>query len=179
MFHSITTFRGHAATPGIFLTITRVNRGHECFFSFMQTGNRKAGRAYSPLCSISYQLTSDTRDYPVRDQIVVNGWKVEDCAFRMWLLGRIDQHPACAGLPFNDCCLIALILAAMIRKHLTDHGREAVGFEDAASLIPKNKSLTEIALILFKEFLDRIAPHLLEDFDLDLPNLELDKMKVM
>jgi len=174
MNHSIITFRGPAALPGLFLTLTRVNRGHDCFFSFMQTGHLKAGRAFSPLCSISYQLDGEMRDYPIKQHITGKGWKIEDCAFRMWLIGRIDEHPACTGLSFQECCSLAWILAALINAHLEKLGHETVragSFDREAS---KNKRLHEIALILFEEFLRRIAEILLENMDLDSINLDID-----
>jgi hypothetical protein len=175
MNYSIVNFRGPAATPGIFVTLTRVNRGKDCFFNLSHTAHRKAGQSFSPLNSISYQLVSDFHTYPIKAGIDSKGWKIENCAFRMWLIGRIDQHPACAGLSFQDCTIIALILGAMIRKYLKDHGHETTGYEYSVSKDSTDARLYEIALILFEDFLRNIAPLLLEDMDLNSMNFEMDK----
>jgi len=170
MHHSIVTFRGQAALPGIFLTLTRVNRGRDYFFNISQAGRLKTGNSFSPLNSISYQLISDFRSYPIKECILSKGWNVEGCAFRMWLIGRIDQRAECAGLSFRDCCIVVFILAAMIRKYLEESGHETVGMEFVFSDGPADIRLTEIARILFEEFLRDIAPFLMEDMDLNCDN---------
>lgn len=112
MRHSIVTFRGPAALPGLFLCLTRDNRGSSHFFNLSHTGHMKAGTAYAPLNSISYRLATDMHESPIKQGIFAKGWKIEDCAFRMWLIGPIDEHVAYLGLSFHDTCIIALILAA-------------------------------------------------------------------
>lgn len=170
MTHSIAIFRGPAAMLGAYMLLTRVNRGDELFFSLSQTGHRKAGHPYSPLNSISYQLSSDLHSYPMKIALLSRGWRVEDCAFQMWMIGCIDQHPSCSGLSFGECCTIALLLAAMIRKHLDAQGLEAVGHERQNTVAPSDAPLIGIAQILFEEFLRHIALDLLENMDSELPD---------
>lgn len=177
MTHSIAKFRGPAVTPGVYMLLTRVNRGKDLFFSFSQTGHRKAGYPFSPLNSISYHINTDLHNYPIKTGIFSRGWQVEECAFRIWMIGRIDQHTACAGLPFDDCCIIALILATMIRKHLDEQGYETVGYENGIASRSSDDPLGRIALVLFKEFLHLIAPFLLEDMDLQSSNFDMDKTR--
>lgn len=174
MFHSAVKFRGPAAMPGVYMLLTRVNQGKDLFFSHSQTGHRMAGYSFSPLNSISYQLSTDHHSYPIKTGILSRGWQVEKCAFRMWTIGRIDQHPSCVGLSFDECCTIALILAAMIRKHLDGQGYETVGYENGIPTSPDHP-LARIALILFEEFLRLIASTLLEDMDLNSHNFDMDK----
>jgi hypothetical protein len=170
MTHSIANFRGSAATPGVYMLLTRVNRGDELFFSLSQTGHRKAGHSGSPLNSISYQLNSDLHSYPMKTAILSRGWRVEVCAFHMWTIGRIDLHPHSAGLSFDDCCITALILASMIRKHLVAQGLEAVGHEKHITVTPSDEPLIGISHILFEEYLRHIVPGLLENMDSRLPD---------
>lgn len=172
MNHSTVAFRGPAALPGVFLCLTRVNRGHTCFFNLCHTGHMKAGAAYSPLNSISYRLATGMHDYPIKQGIIGKGWKIEDCAFRMWLIGSIEDHLACSGLSFHDACMIALIIATMIREHLQKNGHEANGLEIKQPC--KNKRLHENSLILFEEYLHNIFPNLLEDMDLNSYTSNLD-----
>jgi hypothetical protein len=167
MNQSIIKFRGPAALPGITLSLIRVNRGRDCFFSFMQTGHPTAGRAFSPLNSVSYQLVSESFTYPIKGRILSKGWNIEKCAFRMWLIGRIDQHPSCIGLSLHDCYTLLWILALMINAHLETNGHETVRPHFGTAGSADNKRLQEIALILFAVFLRDIAPILMEDLDLD------------
>jgi len=172
MRHSIVKFRGPAALPAVFLCLTRVNRGHAHFFNLCHTGHMKAGTAYSPLNSISYRLSTGMHDYPIKQAIFAKGWKIEDCAFRMWLIGSIEEHPACSGLSFHEACLITLILATMIRRQLKESGHETNGLE--MTQLCEDKRLIEIAGILFEEYLRDIFPFILEDMDLDSHNFDLD-----
>ena len=168
MTHSIARFRGLAATPGVYMLLTRVNRGDDLLFSLSQTGHRKAGHSYTPLNSISYQLSGDLHSYPMKIAILSRGWQVEECAFHMWMIGRIDQHPSCAGLSFDDCCITALILAGMIRRHLDAQGLEVLGHEKHITVTSSDEPRIGIAHILFEEFLRHIAPDLLENMDFQL-----------
>lgn len=177
MNHSIVTFRGPAALPGIYMLLTRVNRGADHFFSLAHTGHRKAGYAFSPLNSISYHLSNDLHIYPVRTGIDARGWRVEECAFRMWTIGRIDHHPDCTGFSFDDCCLIALILSEMIRKHLDEQGHQTVGYDYSTVTILSDHPLARIVRLLFEEYLHAIFPSLLEDMDLNSHNSDLDRKR--
>lgn len=163
MTYSTATFSGQAATPGIFVTVTCVCHGPDHFFSISQTAHRKARSSYAPLNSISYQLNSDLHTYPIRATMEAYGWSLDQCNFRMWLIGRIDEDCACKGLSFDECSLVAIILTSMIRQHLMDQGHEAIGHEPIVAAKSPDKRFVDIATILFQAFLQIIVHSLMDN----------------
>jgi len=112
------SFSGELATPGLWLTITRITHGEERLYHPSHTGLPKLGCALAPINSVIQQIHGDVHLYRLAQVLQSKSWTVSDCQFDMIGLGPLEQRHDCKGLPFIDLCRVAHLACDLITHHL-------------------------------------------------------------
>lgn len=154
MNHSIADLTGHSLMRGIFVPIARISHADQVYFHCWNTRLNHLQFSVAPLLSILKHA---------KTPITNLGLNLEDCNYRVWFIGPLDQHLACDGIRYKECTQLAEILATRIRGHFQQEDHQMLDASAENTSHQDTGDLQDYADILFKEFLQGIAPQLMDE----------------